>query len=467
MVKEEKAEKLSREILRECQNGWYRRFPHMDAAFAGVTYKGSKETEKIGTDGNAFYFCPEFLLRTFSRCPEKVRRGYLHMLLHCLFLHVIREEQYDENLWNLACDMAVEQILERELGGQTGKTGERKPGSQAGKIGERKPGSQTGKTGELGGQSSKTEAEYRSAQIRSSRLEEMRSGMGGSLSAEQIYCGLAEGKFSFDTEQIRTAFYFDDHHFWRKNKDLDRAVGLRNKWEKIRSHSGQNKEGGWNRAGDESGDGKENLEQIYKSRYDYRKFLKQFAVLREEVELDMESFDYIYYSFGMEHYGNLPLIEPLEYREVNRLEELVIAIDTSGSCSAQMVSRFLGETYGILGEKENFFEKMTVHIVQCDCCIQNVAVIHSGEEWAAYSRNVQIQGRAGTDFRPVFRYIEGQREKRALKNLKALIYFTDGDGIYPQYKPDYETAFVFVKKTQWMNRVPSWAKRLVVEETNR
>lgn len=87
---------------------------------------------------------------------------------------------------------------------------------------------------------------------------------------------------------------------------------------------------------------------------DYRKFLKQFAAT-EEVELDTESFDYIFYHFGMEHYGNLPLIEPLEYKEVNRLEELVIAIDTSGSCSKETVQRFLGETYSILSEKENFF----------------------------------------------------------------------------------------------------------------
>ena len=59
----------------------------------------------------------------------------------------------------------------------------------------------------------------------------------------------------------------------------------------------------------------------------------------------------------MEHYGNIPLIEPLEYKEVNRLEELVIAIDTSGSCSGETVQRFLGETYGILSEKENFFQQ--------------------------------------------------------------------------------------------------------------
>ena len=30
------------------------------------------------------------------------------------------------------------------------------------------------------------------------------------------------------------------------------------------------------------------------------------------------------------------------------------------------------------------------------------------------------------------------REKREFSDLKALNYFTDGDGIYPEKKPDYE-----------------------------
>ena len=136
----------------------------------------------------------------------------------------------------------------------------------------------------------------------------------------------------------------------------------------------------------------EELEELYKSRYDYRKFLRKFAFPREEIQLDEDSFDYIFYNFGMEQYGNLPLIEPLEYKEVNRLEELVIAIDTSGSCSREMVRRFLGETYQILSTRENFFKKMKVYIVQCDCCIQWYQVIHSEEEWKEYMQKITIQG---------------------------------------------------------------------------
>ena len=59
-----------------------------------------------------------------------------------------------------------------------------------------------------------------------------------------------------------------------------------------------------------------------------------------------------------------------------------------------------------------------------------------------------IHGRGGTDFRPVFEEVERMREKREFSDLKALIYFTDGDGIYPEKKPDYETAFVFVKRVR-------------------
>ena len=56
-----------------------------------------------------------------------------------------------------------------------------------------------------------------------------------------------------------------------------------------------------------------------------------------------------------------------------------------------------------------------------------------------------------------------KKEKKELKNLRALIYFTDGDGIYPRQKPDYETAFVFLQRTDKMKLVPAWAKCLITK----
>ena len=70
-----------------------------------------------------------------------------------------------------------------------------------------------------------------------------------------------------------------------------------------------------------------------RERYDYRKFLRKFAVLKETVQVDPDSFDYVFYHYGMELYGNMPLIEPLETKELRRVEDFVIVIDTSMSCS--------------------------------------------------------------------------------------------------------------------------------------
>ncbi len=97
---------------------------------------------------------------------------------------------------------------------------------------------------------------------------------------------------------------FDDHIFWQRT--AGQASGGRRtkeKWEHILAYTSQNKTGNAKQGRDSDKRSAEELDEIYRSKYDYRKFLKQFCRLREEVELDTESFDYIFYSFGMEHYG--------------------------------------------------------------------------------------------------------------------------------------------------------------------
>ena len=342
------------------------------------------------------------------------------MLLHCLYLHIFPEKWVKPDLWNLACDIAVELVIEGE-------------------------------------------------QIAELALPEdlarnrfIYSFGGKKCSAQQIYQMLEKKEFHESNEQLYTWFVFDRHDNWYESFGGERRAKTKRKWEKVLAYTGQNRHDQKRKRGSQKGEKEEYLQPAAKSRYDYKKFLKQFTFPREEVELDLESFDYIFYHFGMEEYGDMPLIEPLEYKEVNRMEELVIAIDTSGSCSSETVQQFLAETYSILSNRENFFHKMKVYIIQCDCCIQDVVVIHSEEEWKNYSRNIRIQGRGGTDFRPVFTYVQEQRQKKELKDLKALIYFTDGDGIYPRSAPEYRCAFVFLEQTQKMDLVPPWAVKLLV-----
>ena len=76
---------------------------------------------------------------------------------------------------------------------------------------------------------------------------------------------------------------------------------------------------------------------------------------------------------------------------------------------------------------------------------------------------MRLSGFGGTNFRPVFAYVEELRRAKEFRNLKGLIYFTDGYWVFPAQKPDYPTAFVFLRDGYELPEVPSWAIRLVLE----
>ena len=199
-------------------------------------------------------------------------------------------------------------------------------------------------------------------------------------------------------------------------------------------------------------------------RTDYRVFLRKFAVLREVTSVDPDSFDYGFYNYGLEVYGNMPLIEENEYREVNKIRTLVIAIDTSASCQDVLVQRFINETAAVLRSIGRFFDSSEVHIIECDEHVQNEIIVHNIGELEKYASEFHVKGGFGTDFRPVFSYVEEKRRTGEIRDMEGLMYFTDGMGIYPEKPTDYDTAFVFFNDEELDDaRVPDWAVRLYIE----
>lgn len=77
---------------------------------------------------------------------------------------------------------------------------------------------------------------------------------------------------------------------------------------------------------------------------------------------------------------------------------------------------------------------------------------------------MRIRGLGGTDFRPVFEYVEQLRRNKEFTNLKGLIYFTDGYDEFPAKKTDYDTAFVFVDDDYNNPDVPPWAIKLILQK---
>ena len=78
---------------------------------------------------------------------------------------------------------------------------------------------------------------------------------------------------------------------------------------------------------------------------------------------------------------------------------------------------------------------------------------------------MKLHGLGGTDFRPLFSYVNSLVDSDEFENLKGLIYFTDGFGVFPAKKPPYDAAFVFIDDENGNNyNIPSWAIKLVLRK---
>lgn len=443
----EKKNELARDTLKLARNTLLVNLRFLDMAlsrFDFVPVDGS-----IAVDGAHIYYDPLWVLRRYKQEKQVIVRDYLHMVFHCVFHHAFVDTLLDTNAWDLACDIAVENAInELDL-----------PCVRA----------------------SRQASQYAFMEIIRRDVKQ--------LTAEKIYHYLRERAFPpQEITILHQNFAADDHSLWylppestsggdgepdEHTKQLKRTVRpdslsraeLEQVWSDIARRMQTELEAfAGKRQGSEPGGLSQSLSAVTREKYDYADFLRRFAVLGEAMKVNDDEFDYIFYTYGMKLYGNMPLIEPLEYKEVKRIREFVVAIDTSGSVSGELVQKFVQKTYNILKQQESFFAKINLHIIQCDAAIQEDVKITSQEEFDTYLQTMQLHGFGGTDFRPVFDYVEQLWQAGEFTNLKGLIYFTDGFGTFPERQPDYHTAFVFIDDEYNNPDVPVWAIKLVLQK---
>lgn len=167
----------------------------------------------------------------------------------------------------------------------------------------------------------------------------------------------------------------------------------------------------------------------------------------------------------MDLYGNMPLIEPLEYKETDRVRDFAVVIDTSESVSGDMVRRFLAHTFQMLKSSEDYATEVNIHIIQCDACVQSDTKVTSLRDVDRMMEGFTVRGFGGTDFRPAFDYVDMLVKRGEFERLRGLIYFTDGFGTFPEKAPAYDAAFVFMDdEAREIPPVPPWACKLVLDE---
>ena len=197
-------------------------------------------------------------------------------------------------------------------------------------------------------------------------------------------------------------------------------------------------------------------------RHDYRSLLKSLSGWGEEMKINDHEFSYAPYLFGLEHYDGIPLMEPLEYAESEKIRELAIVIDTSASCSHALTQAFLEETRNLILEEELFFCPFNLHILQCDTKVERDDKLTSLEDLKDYIDHLEIYGMGGTDFGPAFSYIENLQRSGEFSELSAVLFFTDGAGIFPAKPPGVKTVFIFLDGQYDDIDVPEWAEILVL-----
>lgn len=324
---------------------------------------------RLATEGTAILYDPLELCRLYAAEKNNGPRAYLHLLLHGVFRHFEVSPSVFHPLWDLACDMAVEGVI----------NGLELPMVMNGKADQQR-----------------------------SVLDRLAPKVNHLLTAEKIYAYLRNNPPS-DTElaRLKSLFSPDDHAIWYVQEARltiaalnmpDGSTGEGNSsqgqsnaqqgasdsdsgtqtvesasqqaaleeilkdWQTISERMQTDLETFNKQRGDMAGGMMQNLRAVNREKYDYTAFLKKFAVLGEAMRINDDEFDYVFYTYGMRLFPErrMPLIEPLEYKDVKRIREFVIAIDTSGSVMGEQVQAFLQKTYNILQSTESFFSRVNV-----------------------------------------------------------------------------------------------------------
>ena len=419
----EKAEYIAGEILAEARGRLVLHFPYLDQAIFGLRPLSSKIVS-FGSDGAFLYYDPFYLIDQYEKDENAAVKLLLHTTLHMLFRQPLVGPQIMRPLWNLACDISVEHLIESfDL-----------PVPKSGRAEARR---------ELYG-TLQSEGVY--------------------MSAEAVYAWLSEHPPAEpELVSCRELFCRDAHGVWYRREDgtAGEEIPELSDWEQIRRDTVSLAEA-------ESDDKNSLFLELLRGRQkpgtDYSAFLRRFLARSEIMQPSRTEFDQGLYRASERLYGPVRLIEPLEYSDDPHLTELLIAIDTSGSVKGKRVKRFVRRTLEILCGRDVFVPGTKVCIVQCDDRIRDVCMIGSRNELDAYLTDLRLSGFGQTDFRPVFELAEEYVHRGELKDLAGIFYFTDGDGIYPKKASPWETVFVIDSDVPERANVPPWAVRVEMDE---
>jgi len=364
------------------------------------------EVGTMATDGHRLYYNPEWTAQWDDRQLVGV---VAHEISHCAFGHLWRRENRHPMIWNWATDYAVNDLLVSD-GFQL------PPGCL------------------LDQRFHNTTAEYNYARLME-EMEKQAEEAGGGDGGDGLQNGAGTGQCPLGGHSL------DDPDEWRK------ATSKKGQGESGDGDQTPNGPGG--QVDPDSGYREIDMPEVWRQRVGQAathakmqgKLPAHIAELIEDLldpVLDWRTLlqDLVQTS-ALNDYRMIPPNKRYLWAGIylpslcGEYLDVTVGIDTSGSISTAEAQMFLSEIRGIAQQ----FSSFTCRVVECDASVQH---------WTEYDENgsiddwpVEIHGRGGTSFVPVFDLVQEQGWQP-----QCLVYFTDMFGSFPETEPGYPVIWV-------------------------
>lgn len=361
----------------------------------------------MGVSTNKLYYNKDFIDKTSF---EELMFINLHEIAHIALMHVARRENRDPDLWNIACDLYVNQCLLEEFRLVIGRV------SSISGIVDIKPPEDGCYCTSI--DTEKDYVEYIYAELEKQGKENgYFSDSGESREYKFNYRGQADRSSntrygSFNATDNNKHFKFEikiQRSSGYKHGDLkDEGEDQSNKDQKSRkiiSDAVVRSEMLGNMVGDGDSKIERIVKELLKSRIDWKKLLKKYLTEYLSTDSSFSKPDKRMYYQKAIYPGQV-------CEESDHISGIKVCIDVSGSISDDDLSRFYYQVSDIL---KKF--KVDAELVYWDTFVQSVGSFNSYKEF----KRVDCYGGGGTNPAVVFEYFKSKKE-----SPKVILMFTDG-----------------------------------------
>lgn len=360
--------------------------------------------ETTFSDGKSFYYNEDYI---DALDAEQTQFALSHEAMHCALSHFHRRGHRIQHRWDLACDYAINPLLlndglkptpdavyEREFEGMTAEeiypcledndnSGERDLEQNASEDSDNKDDDSEQSQGEGG---ANQERQKNDMQDGSGSQKESPDDQGDSKGAPQPTTMSPQEEEALSVQ-------------WQQRLAGAAQTALQ--------------------SGKLEGDMARMVDYLLQPKLPWRMLLARYmtATARDDYS----------YSRPSTRRGDPAVYPSLRSHETN----IVVALDVSGSIDEEEMQEFISEINAI---KSQVRARVTLLACDSDLTYGSPWVF---EAWDEFAKDIEIRGGGGTNFKPVFEWIEQQDSAPGL-----LVYFTDAEGVFPDIEPVYPVTWL-------------------------